>query len=92
MGLRDVRVLEVSGVGRESLQFHSRKKERRHLKFTTHTWIEVLCRDDRADEIVGAITEAAHTGRPGDGKVAVSEIEHLIRIRTRGKGEAALGS
>lgn len=50
----------------------------------------MFCPNDIADAAVEAIRLAAHTGNPGDGVIAVSEIEGIVRIRTNERGEAAL--
>jgi nitrogen regulatory protein PII len=52
--------------------------------------LEIVCRDDHADEIVQAIKNKAYTGNPGDGRVFVMDAENAIRIRTGQQGEDAL--
>ena len=52
--------------------------------------IELVIADGQKDAAVGAIIKAAKTGKIGDGKVFVSTIEELIRIRTEEKGESAI--
>lgn len=52
--------------------------------------IDIVVVDEWADQVVAAITAAAHTGRPGDGKVFVFPLFDAIRIRTEEHGEAAL--
>jgi nitrogen regulatory protein PII len=52
--------------------------------------IEVICKDDEWNTVVNTIVEAAKTGRIGDGKVFVSDIQHVIRIRTGESDDAAL--
>ncbi len=57
--------------------------------FTEHVKIEIICHDDLADQIVGVIQEAAHTGLQGDGKIYIAEIIEAIRISTGEQGEVA---
>jgi nitrogen regulatory protein P-II 1 len=52
--------------------------------------IEIILRDDEVDKVVEAITEAANTGRIGDGKIFISDVDDVIRIRTKEHGEAAI--
>lgn len=51
--------------------------------------VEIVCRDDLADQVVAAIEKAAHTGLKGDGKIYVGSIELAVRIST---GERGLGA
>jgi nitrogen regulatory protein P-II 1 len=52
--------------------------------------IEVVVPDDRADEVIETMMEAARTGEIGDGKVFIATVEEAIRIRTGERGESAL--
>ncbi len=52
--------------------------------------IEIACSDEDCEEIVRAIRESAHTGRPGDGKILVMELTRAERIRTGEEGERVL--
>jgi len=52
--------------------------------------LEVLVADDRVDEMIGVVREAAHTGRIGDGKIVVVPVEEAVRVRTRERGECAV--
>lgn len=50
----------------------------------------VFCADELAQRVIGAIRAAAHTGNPGDGLIAVSDLEDVLRIRSGERGNAAL--
>jgi nitrogen regulatory protein PII len=52
--------------------------------------MEIVIADDRLEEVVNAITKAAQTGRIGDGKIFISNLEDTIRIRTAERGEDAI--
>jgi nitrogen regulatory protein P-II 1 len=52
--------------------------------------IEVVVRDDQIEEVVDAIARKARTGRIGDGKIFVSSLEDVVRIRTNEHGDAAI--
>jgi Nitrogen regulatory protein PII len=52
--------------------------------------LEILVADDRVDEVANAIVEAAYTGKIGDGKLWVTPVEDVIRVRTGERGEEAV--
>ena len=52
--------------------------------------LEVIVKDDQVDPVVEAITAAARTGRIGDGKIFVTTVDEVVRIRTGETGESAL--
>ena len=52
--------------------------------------VEVVVPDERVEEVVEALSRAAHTGRIGDGKIFVTHVEEAVRIRTGERGEDAL--
>ena len=54
------------------------------------TLLEVVVRDDQLDSVVATISETAQTGKIGDGKIFVYDVEQVIRIRTGEEGEAAV--
>ncbi len=58
--------------------------------FVATVRIEVFCRDELAEEVLGAIEKAAHTGLRGDGKIYVIPVEQAVRISTGERGEAAV--
>jgi nitrogen regulatory protein P-II 1 len=60
------------------------------VDFLPKVKIEVVCTDDLVDRAVEAIQQAARTGRIGDGKIFISEIQEVIRIRTGERGEDAV--
>lgn len=52
--------------------------------------IEIVCKDERAEEIVSLIEKTAHTGLRGDGKVFVTPVETAVRISTGERGDSAV--
>ena len=52
--------------------------------------IEVVVTDDKVESVIDTVTEAAKTGKIGDGKIFVTEVESVVRIRTGETGEDAL--
>ena len=83
-------VLDARGFGREkddSYPHHSRESV---VEFTPKVRIEIICLDENAHEIVKSIQEAAHTGRKGDGKIFVINIEKIVSIRTGAINDQAI--
>jgi nitrogen regulatory protein P-II 1 len=76
LGVRGVSVTRVKGYGEYS-NFFSRDW------MVTHARLEVFVNTSRAEEIARAIMEAAHTGIPGDGLIAIIPVEQIYRIRTK---------
>jgi nitrogen regulatory protein P-II 1 len=60
------------------------------LGYAPKVKIEVVCRDEEVQAIVNTIREGAHTGRPGDGKIFVTEVTQVVDVRTGAEGEAIL--
>lgn len=60
------------------------------LGYAPKVRIEIICRDEEVRQIMQTIRESAHTGRPGDGKIFVTEVTEAVDIRTGAEGEAIL--
>jgi len=60
------------------------------ISFIPKVKIEVVIADSMADKVVGTIQEKAKTGKIGDGKIFISELKEIIRIRTGERGETAI--
>lgn len=83
-------VAEIKGFGKEkdeSFPHHSRDYIR---DFTPKVKIEIICLDAHAEEIVGVIQKHAHTGRRGDGKILIYNVEQAVSILTGERGKAAI--
>ncbi|MDD2875976.1 MAG: P-II family nitrogen regulator [Acidiphilium sp.] len=90
VGLQGITVLEAKGFGRQKGHTELYRGAEYVVDFLPKVKIEVICEDSVAERAIEAITNAARTGRIGDGKIFVSSIEEVIRIRTGEKGEAAI--
>lgn len=90
VGLQGITVLEAKGFGRQKGHTELYRGAEYVVDFLPKVKIEVICEDGVAERAIEAITNAARTGRIGDGKIFVSTIEDVIRIRTGEKGEAAI--
>jgi len=83
-------VSEVKGFGRQKGQTEIYRGAEYHVNFLPKVKIEVVVNDDLVDQVCEAIAKAAHTGKIGDGKIFVLDIERAIRIRTGETDAAAL--
>ena len=90
IGIEGMTVSEVKGFGRQKGHTEIYRGSEYKVDFLPKIKIEIVLPDIRVDEAVGAIVSSAKTGKIGDGKVFVSEVEEIIRIRTEEKGEAAI--
>ena len=90
LGITGMTVFEVKGFGRQKGHTELYRGAEYVVDFLPKLKIEVAVDDDQLDAVVEAIVEAAKTGRIGDGKIFVSSIEEVIRIRTGERGASAL--
>ena len=89
-GVRGMTVSEASGYGRQKGHTEVYRGAEYDIALVPKIRIEIVAADEDADAIVEAISTAARTGKIGDGKVWVSSIESVERVRTGDQGEAAL--
>ena len=90
MGVEGMTITEVQGFGRQRGQTEVYRGAEYTVNFVPKARVEVLVADGDADRIVEAIVEAAHTGKIGDGKIWVTDVAGVVRIRTGEKGADAL--
>ncbi|WP_372734938.1 P-II family nitrogen regulator [Nocardioides sp.] len=89
-GVAGMTVSEVSGYGRQKGHTEVYRGAEYDIALVPKIRLEVVVADGDVDAVVEAITAAAQTGRIGDGKVWVSPVETVIRVRTGDRDEAAL--
>ena len=89
-GVQGLTVSEVKGFGRQKGHTELYRGAEYVVDLLPKVMIEVIVRSDDADAVVDAIMETAQTGRIGDGKIFVSPVDDVIRIRTGERGEAAI--
>ena len=89
-GVEGLTACEVKGYGRQKGHTEIYRGAEYEIDLLPKILIEVAVRDDQLEEVVGAIGRSAQTGKIGDGKIFVSDMEQVIRIRTGEEGEAAL--
>ena len=90
VGVHGMTIEEVRGFGRQKGHTELYRGAEYSVDFLPKVKIEVLVPDDAALRVVEAITESARTGKIGDGKIYVTDIEEVIRIRTGEKGPDAI--
>jgi nitrogen regulatory protein P-II 1 len=90
VGLQGITVVEAKGFGRQKGHTELYRGAEYVVDFLPKVKIEVICEDSVVERAVEAIMNAARTGRIGDGKIFITTVEEVIRIRTGEKGEAAV--
>ena len=90
VGLQGITVLEAKGFGRQKGHTELYRGAEYVVDFLPKVKIEVICEDSVVERAVEAIMASARTGRIGDGKIFISSIEEVIRIRTGERGEDAI--
>ena len=90
IGIQGMTVLEVKGFGRQKGHTELYRGHEYVVDFLPKVKLEILTDDSKVDEIVNAIVESASTGKIGDGKVYVTPLDEVVRIRTGERGAEAL--
>ncbi|HWS11994.1 MAG TPA: P-II family nitrogen regulator [Rhodocyclaceae bacterium] len=90
LGVSGMTVTEVKGFGRQRGHTELYRGAEYVVDFVPKTRIEVAVKDALADQVIEAIVGAARTGKVGDGKIFVSDLERAIRIRTGEADDQAL--
>jgi nitrogen regulatory protein P-II 2 len=90
LGVQGLTATEVKGFGRQKGQTEIYRGAEYHVSFLPKVKIEVAVTADQVDAVVEAIQRSAQTGKIGDGKIFVLDLEHAVRIRTGELDAAAL--
>jgi nitrogen regulatory protein P-II 1 len=90
IGIQGITVSEVKGFGRQKGHTELYRGAEYVVDFLPKLKLEIVVTDGIVIKVVEAITEAAKTGKIGDGKIFVLPIEDVVRIRTGEKGEEAI--
>ena len=90
VGVQGMTVSEAQGFGRQGGHSETYRGTEYKVLFTPKTRIEIVVDDAVAEQVVEAVVEAARTEKIGDGKVWVSDVSSLVRIRTGEKGADAV--
>jgi nitrogen regulatory protein P-II 2 len=90
MGVSGITVTEVKGFGRQKGHTELYRGSEYVVDFLPKVKVEIALSDDQVEQAVDAIIKAANTGKIGDGKIFVTELEKVVRIRTGETGAEAL--
>ena len=90
LGVQGLTASEVKGFGRQKGQTEIYRGAEYHVSFLPKVKIEVAVPEAMVDQVVEAITRSAHTGKIGDGKIFVLDVERAVRIRTGETDDDAL--
>ena len=90
IGVKGITVLEAKGFGRQKGHTELYRGAEYVVDFLPKVKVEVIIADPAVESVIDAIVRAARTGRIGDGKIFVSAVEQVVRIRTGETGEAAV--
>ena len=90
IGIQGITVSEVKGFGRQKGHTELYRGAEYVVDFIPKIKMEIIVSDDIATKVVESIEQAAKTGRIGDGKIFVTSVEEVVRIRTGERGEDAL--
>jgi nitrogen regulatory protein P-II 1 len=90
IGIQGMTVTEVKGFGRQKGHVELYRGAEYDVSFLPKVKIEVVVADSIADKVISTIQEKAKTGKIGDGKIFISKLEDIIRIRTGERGEIAV--
>ena len=90
IGVHGLTVTEVKGYGRQKGHTEIYRGAEYQVSFLPKTRIDIAVRNDQLDAALAAIEKAAATGKMGDGKIFVLDLQQVIRIRTGESGEDAL--
>ena len=90
VGVQGITVTEVKGFGRQRGHTELYRGAEYVVDFLPKVKMEIIVKDDQVESVVEAISNAAKTGRIGDGKIFVTSVDEVIRIRTGETGDSAL--
>jgi len=90
IGVKGITVINVMGAGKQRGRTQYYRGQEYIVNLLDKTKIETVVSDDKVEDVVAAITKAALTGEIGDGKIFLSKIEDVIRIRTGERGDIAI--
>ncbi|NQY20311.1 MAG: P-II family nitrogen regulator [Campylobacteraceae bacterium] len=89
-GINGMTVSDVKGYGRQKGHSELYRGAEYIVDFLAKTKIEIIVKDEDVEDIIKAVSDSARTGKIGDGKIFVTDIDQVIRIRTGEKGDEAI--
>jgi len=89
-GFPGLTVLEVKGYGRQKGHKEVYRGAEYNIEFVPKIKIELICTDEMVEDAIRIILKECRTGEIGDGKIFISQVKDVIRIRTKESGESAI--
>ena len=89
-GIKGLTISEVRGYGRQKGHTETYRGSEYQIEFIPKIKIEIVVDDNLLDKVIDAILRTAKTGQVGDGKIFISDVQEVIRIRTEESGSQAL--
>ena len=89
-GVQGITVTEVKGFGRQKGHTELYRGAEYVVDFLPKVKLEVAVDEDMAEKVIDAITQVANTGKIGDGKIFITPVERIVRIRTGEENETAI--
>jgi nitrogen regulatory protein P-II 1 len=89
-GLPGVTVSEIKGFGKSRAKNAKDKVIYEMVEFIPRIQLEVVVNDEMVDDVVNVIQKYSHTGNTGDGKIFVSTVDEIVKIRTNERGKVAI--
>jgi len=90
IGIQGITVTEVKGFGRQKGHTELYRGAEYVVDFLPKIKLEIILPDSQVEDVVNSIIKAAQTGRIGDGKIFITNLEETVRIRTGERGEEAI--
>jgi nitrogen regulatory protein P-II 1 len=90
LGYAGITIIDIEGHGRQKGIIELFRGKEYKLMFLPKVKLELVIKDDQLEKAIDAITSSAYTGEVGDGKIFVSDIIDVIRVRTKERGETAI--
>lgn len=90
IGVRGMTLTEVKGYGRQKGHTETYRGAEYKIDFLPKVKVEIIAKDSMVETIVSTLIKAAKTGEVGDGKIFVSPVEDVIRVRTEESGDDAI--
>ena len=83
-------VTEIKGFGRQRGHSEVYRGNEYRVDFVPKIRLDIVCKDGDVETLIQILLDAAHTGKVGDGKIFVYEMEQVVRVRTRERGEGVI--
>ena len=90
VGLQGMTVIDARGFGRQKGHTELYRGAEYVVDFLPKVKLDIIVTDEMVDKVIDSITKTAHTGKIGDGKIFIMNIEDAVRIRTGEKGDTAI--